>query len=120
MLSAALGTVYDGGRGIISPERMAAVLRVTLGDVARIAQIHRNTLARTPGSAKVQARLGEIVRILADAQDLLDGDLDKAVLWFHHQPLVGFGGETAEELVATGHGDAVLRHLQMLRDGGYA
>lgn len=50
---------------------------------------------------------------------LLGGDAARATAWFLHQPLAGFGGRTAEELVAAGHAPAVLEHLAMLRDGGY-
>ena len=120
MLSAALAKVYDSDLHAISPERVAATLRVQLGEIARIADVHRNTLTRAPGSPKVQARLGETMRILSDATDLLNADLAKAVVWFRHQPLAGFEGQTAEELVAAGHADAVMAHLRMLRDGAYA
>ena len=91
-----------------------------LGDVARLAKVHRNTLARTPNSPIVQERLGQVARIIAAAADLIDGDVGRAVIWFRHQPLAGFGGATAAELMASGHADAVLTHLEMLRDGVYA
>jgi uncharacterized protein (DUF2384 family) len=120
MLTAPLQAVYDPALNGISPERLAAILHVPLAEVARIADVHRNTLARAPGSPKVQARLGEVARILADSTDLLGGDVGKAALWFCHQPLAGFDGQTAEELVTAGHADAVLAHLSMLRDGSYA
>ncbi len=120
MLSMPLAAVYDSDRHCISPEKVAATLRVSLADIARIADVHRNTLARAPTSPKVQARLGEVMRILTEAADLLDGDMGKAVLWFSHQPLAGFDGRTAEELVTEGHAQAVLTHLGMLRDGAYA
>ncbi len=120
MLSMPLEAVYDPSLKCISPEKVAATLHVSLADVARIADVHRNTLARAPASAKVQARLGEVMRILTEAADLLGGDVSKAALWFCHQPLAGFDGQTAEELVAAGHAQAVLTHLGMLREGGYA
>ena len=37
-----------------------------------------------------------------------------------HQPVSGFGGKTALELVRDGQRDAVRGHLQMLRDVAYA
>lgn len=89
-------------------------------DVARLAAVHRNTLTRTPSSSKVQARLGDVMRILSEATELLDGDIGKAVIWFRHQPLAGFEGQKADELAANGHADAVLTHLHMLQQGGYA
>ena len=54
---------------------------------------------------------------MAEAARLLGGDVARAALWFRHQPLSGFGGATAEGLVAAGHAEAVLAHLRKLRDG---
>jgi len=51
---------------------------------------------------------------------MMGDDLAKAAIWFRHQPLSGFDGQTAEELVAAGHAQAVVTHLAMLRDGVYA
>lgn len=120
MLSAPIADAYDPELRGISPERVAAILNLPMADIARLAAVHRNTLARAPSSPKVQNRLGDVMRILADAADLLGDDLDRAIIWFRHQPLAGFDGQTAEELVAQGHADAVLAHLRMLRHGGYA
>jgi uncharacterized protein (DUF2384 family) len=120
ILAPTLNRLYDPGCGAIMPDRLAASLKAQLSDVARIAGVHRNSLASAPTSPKVQARLGEVARILAEAAELLDGDENKAAVWFRHQPLAGFDGETAEDLVAAGHAAAVRAHLRMLRDGAYA
>jgi uncharacterized protein (DUF2384 family) len=64
--------------------------------------------------------LGEVARVLAVATELLGGDVSRAVIWFRFQPLAGFDGKTAVELVEAGHTAAVLEHLEMLRDGVYA
>ena len=119
MLSAYLAEVIDQ-RGLFSPQRISDTLRVPLGQLARIANVHRNTLTRHPELPAVQARLGEVARVVATAAELLGGDTARAIVWFRHQPLAGFDGRTAEELVAAGHTEAVLTHLEMLRDGGYA
>ena len=120
MLSAFLDDVTDRRRGMISPERVGKVLRLSLADVARLAKVHRNTLAQKPDSPVVQERLGEVARIIAAAADLMEGDTGRAIVWFRHQPLAGFDGATAADLTAGGHADAVLAHLEMLRDGVYA
>lgn len=70
--------------------------------------------------ADITDRREEVARIITIASDLLGGDVAKAIAWFRHQPLSGFDGRTAEELVVAGHADAVLAHLETLRDGGYA
>ena len=116
MLSPLLAEVED--HGLLSARRVSERLRVSVAQLARIARLHRNTLAH-PASPLVQSRLGEIVTILAKAAEL-GGDPGKAVIWFRHQPIAAFGNRTAEELVAAGHGEAVLGHLDDLRDGGYA
>ena len=90
-----------------------------LADLARITRLHRNTLAGNPNSPKVQARLGDVARIIALASDLT-GDAGRAVAWFRYQPLAGFDHATAEDLVERGHADAVIKHLEMLADGVYA
>jgi uncharacterized protein (DUF2384 family) len=118
MFNAFLEQVTD--QGLISPQRVGDALRVPLAQVARLANVHRNTLAQNPGAPIVQARLGEVARIIAAATDLIDGDTGRAIVWFRHQPLAGFDGRTAEELVVDGHAQAVLAHLEMLRDGAYA
>jgi hypothetical protein len=120
MLAAFLDDVTDRRRGTISPERVGKALHISLAEVARLAKVHRNTLAQSPDSRVVQQGLGEVARIVAAAADLLEGDTARAVVWFRHQPLAGFDGATAAELTAAGHGDAVLAHLEMLRDGVYA
>ena len=119
MLTAFLDEVTDPRGGRISPRRMSQALGMPLNELARVVHLHRNTLARTPLSPKVQGRLGEIARIIAFAAELT-GDSGRAVVWFRHQPLAGFDCKTAEQLVEDGQADAVLKHLGMLRDGVYA
>lgn len=120
MLATPLETVYVPQLQAISPDRVASLLHMPLADIARVTDVDRNTLTRAPGSAKVQSRLGLMMRILTEASDLMGGDVAKAAIWFRHQPLSGFDGQTAEDLVATGHADAVVTHLAMLPDSVYA
>ena len=119
-LSTPLETVYDKQLRCIFPDRVAAMPHMPLAEIARIADVHRDTLARAPNSPKVQTRLGEVMRILTEASDMMGDDLAKAAIWFRHQPLSGFDGQTAEEPVAAGHAQAVVTHLAMPRDGVYA
>ncbi len=106
-------------RDFVSPLRMSARLRLPLGELARLAHVHRNTLTRHPDSQAVQQSLQPVVRILTVAEELT-GNADKAILWFRHQPIAGHDGKTALQLVEEGHAQAVLKHLEDLRDGNYA
>jgi uncharacterized protein (DUF2384 family) len=119
MLAPFLAVITEPRRGLISPHRLSEALRMPLADLARVTQLHRNTLTRRPDSPKVQARLGEVARIIALASDLT-GDPGRAVAWFRYQPLAGFDHKTAEGLVARGQAEAVIKHLEMLADGVYA
>jgi hypothetical protein len=117
MLAPLLADLHE--KSFISPQRMGDRLRLPLADLAKLAHVHRNTLARNPDSAVVQKGLEPVVHILAAAEELT-GDADRAIIWFRHQPLAGHGGRTASQLVEQGHADAVIAHLEDLRDGSYA
>lgn len=119
MLSLALEKMTDEREGVLRPERMAALLRMSMSDLASLTGLHRNTLTMRPQAPAVQGKIGMIARILASAAEL-SGSEGKAIVWFRHQPLAGFDGRTAAELVAAGQSNAVLAHLEMLRDGVYA
>jgi uncharacterized protein (DUF2384 family) len=119
MLSPFLEEVTEPRQGSISPQRMSDVLRVPLARLSQITGLHRNRLTRNPGSPEVQQRLGEVAQIITIAAELI-GDEPRAIIWFRHQPLSGFDHKTAEDLVAAGQAKAVLAHLSMLADGGYA
>jgi uncharacterized protein (DUF2384 family) len=119
MLSALLQQISEPG-GTISAIKLGETLHLPIADIARLAHVHRNTISQTPRSPAVQSGLGEVASILTAASDLVGGDIGRAVVWFRHQPLAGFSGRTAAELVTDGHAEAVRRHLEMLRDGGYA
>ncbi len=117
MLTALLSDIRE--RDFVSPQRMSNRLRLSLADLARLVHVHRNTLAKHPASPAVQKNLEPVVRILAAAEELT-GDADRAIVWFRHQPIAGYGGRTASQLVEEGQAEAVLSHLEDLRDGAYA
>lgn len=117
MLASYLDSVRDGD--MIAPHLMAATLRVPMTRLSALAHVNRNTLADRPGSPAVQARLGQIARIITRAADL-SGDVGRAIIWFRHQPMPGFGNRTAEELVADGQADAVIEDLERMAEGVYA
>lgn len=98
---------------------MSQRLRLSLAELAKLAHVHRNTLAQRPDSPLVQKGLEPVVRILTAAEELT-GDADRAIVWFRYQPITGHGGKTALELVEAGAADAVLAHLEDLRNGVYA
>lgn len=119
MLTAFIDSVLVRDTGAIDPDRLSARLRVTVSTLSGMAQVHRNTLQRNPFAPLAQERLGQIVKIIARAGDML-GDEARAIAWFRFQPLAGFDRKTAEDLVSLGEAEAVIKHLDTLEQGGFA
>lgn len=61
----------------------------------------------------------EVNTILALAAKMAGGE-DRAVNWFEHQPIPGWAGKTACDLVREGKADKVLAYLKATRAGVYA
>lgn len=116
MLAAFLDDIREAD--LIAPRRLAERLRLPMSGLARLARVNRNTMAAKPESPAVQAKLGEIARIIARAADL-SGDEGRAIIWFKHQPIPGWG-QTAEDLVEQGYAEAVMEDLERMAAGVYS
>ncbi|NJR80361.1 hypothetical protein [Sphingomonas corticis] len=116
MLAAFLDDIRD--HDMIAPRRMAERLRLPMSRLAKLAHVNRNTMTAKPESPAVQAKLGEIARIIARAAELA-GDEGRAIIWFRHQPIPGWG-KTAEELVEEGYAGAVMEDLERMAAGVYS
>ncbi|MDB5555764.1 MAG: hypothetical protein JWL86_5748 [Rhizobium sp.] len=60
----------------------------------------------------------EVLRILAIATEMT-GDEDSAVIWFKQQPIPGWAGKTAYDLLTEDKPDEVLKYLEAVRSGVY-
>lgn len=103
----------------LSARRVAELLGVTLSELAGLIGVARNTLAAKAGARKVDAALSPVVRILAMAGEMAGGE-HRAAIWFKHQPIPGWAGKTAYDLVQEGKADKVLAYLEAVRSGVYA
>jgi uncharacterized protein (DUF2384 family) len=103
----------------LSARRVAELLGVTLTELAALAGIARNTLTAKSGARKTDQALSPVVRILAMAAEMA-GDDQRAAVWFKHQPIPGWAGRTAYDLVRAGKADKVLAYLEAVRSGVYA
>ena len=110
-----LESLRDTKSSHFSPERMAAALGIRVTTFARMLGIPRTAL-RNPSSKRVQVKLREIIEVISSASVLTD-DVSKAIYWCRNAPIADYGHRTATELVAAGHGDAVLAHLRDLENG---
>ncbi|WP_457578659.1 antitoxin Xre/MbcA/ParS toxin-binding domain-containing protein [Ensifer adhaerens] len=103
----------------LSARLVAERLGVTLAELAKLIGVARNTLTAKSSARKVDAALSSVVRILAMAGEMA-GDDSRAVIWFKHQPIPGWAGKTAYDLVGEGEADKVLAYLEAVRSGVYA
>lgn len=119
-------TIYDttmrglssGPSSEIDPKCLGDAMQMTQGELAAMAGFHRSTLARNPGSRAVQNVLRPIATILSMAADM-SGNLDKAVIWFRHQPEPAFGAKRPIDMVEAGKSQNVIEWLLALEDGAY-
>lgn len=103
----------------LSARRVSEKLGLPLADIAAMIGVARTTLTARSGMRKVDAALSPLVRIIAMAAEMAGGE-DRAAIWFKHQPLPGWGGKTALDLVRDGQGGKVLDYLESVRAGVYS
>jgi hypothetical protein len=103
----------------LSARRLAEALGVTLTELASLAGVARNTLNAKKGGRTVDTALSPIVRILTLASEMA-GDDQRAAIWFKHQPIPGWAGKAAYDLVRERKADKVLAYLEAVRSGVYA
>ena len=101
----------------LSPLKFIELMKIDLGTFARRAHVHRNTVARAPDSAAVQAHIRDNVRVLRAAYDLIGADLQKAIVWFKNEPVREFDYKTPETMVVEGRADDVIKLLEMYEVG---
>lgn len=109
----------EAGQPYLSARRLAEGLGVTLTELAALAGVARNTLTAKSGARKVDQALSPVVRILAMAAEMA-GDEGRAAIWFKHQPIPGWAGKTAYDLVREHKADKVIAYLEAIRAGVYA
>ncbi len=107
--------------GLFAPARIAAELRTTKDEVARTVGLGRDALMRADRvqSPKTQKRLREMVEILNRVEPRFGSSL-MAYAWYRSEPLAGFGGLTAMQLVRDGHAAEVMDYIDAVDAGVYA
>ncbi len=109
----------ETGQPYLSARRVSEKLGLPLTELAAMIGVARTTLTAKSGLRKVDTALSPLVRIIAMAAEMA-GDEGRAAIWFKHQPLPGWGGKTALDLVRDGKSDRVLDYLESVRAGVYS
>jgi hypothetical protein len=107
--------------GIFAPRKIAQVFRTTSEEVARTAGLGKDAVQRQDRmrSDKTQRRLRELVEIVNKVEPRFGSAL-VAYAWYRSEPLPGFSGQTAMQLVRNGRADEVLDYVDAVDAGVHA
>lgn len=107
--------------GLFSPRKLAATLRTTSAEIARTAGLGRDAIQRKDRvrSDKTQRRLREMAEIINKVEPRFGSAL-MAYAWYRSEPLPGFSGLTAMQLVRDGRADDVLDYIDAVDAGVHA
>ena len=114
-----LAQYADGG--LFAPRKIAEVLRTTSEDIARAAGLGRDAVQRKDRmrSDRTQRRLREMIEVLNKVEPRFGSAL-MAYAWYRSEPLPGFSGLTAMQLVRDGRADEVLDYIDAVDAGVHA
>jgi hypothetical protein len=107
--------------GFFAPQKIAKELRTTSEDVAHSAGLGRDAVQRKERvrSDRTQRRLREMVEVLNKVAPRF-GSMLMAYAWYRSEPLPGFSGQTAMQLVLSGRADDVLEYIDAVDAGVHA
>ncbi|MEC5292957.1 hypothetical protein VSX64_20685 [Aurantimonas sp. C2-6-R+9] len=116
-----MGLVQYSDNGFFAPRKIADAFRTTSEEVARTAGLGKDAVQRKERirSAKTQRRLREMVEIVNKVEPRFDSAL-MAYAWYRSEPLSGFSGQTAMQLVRNGRSDEVLDYIDAVDAGVHA
>ena len=98
--------------GVFAPKKIAATLRTTSEEVARTVGLGKDAVQRKDRvrSDRTQRRLREMIEILNKVEPRFGSSL-VAYAWYRSEPLAGFSGQTAMQLVRDGRAADVLDYV---------
>ncbi len=107
--------------GQFEPRKIAAALRTSAEEVAMTVGLGKDALQRRTriNSDKTQRRLRELVEILNKVEPRFGSEL-MAYAWYRSEPLPGFDGRTAMQLVQEGKAQQVLEYIDAVDAGVFA
>ena len=107
--------------GLVEPDQLAGVLRVTKGELATASGLSRDAVSKTLRlrAPATQARLREVAEIINRILPWC-GSVPQAFAWYRSQPIPAFGDQTAEDLIRAGRAEHLRSYLTGIAVGGYA
>jgi hypothetical protein len=116
-----MGLLDYADHGLFVPSKIAAAFRTTSEEVARSAGLGRDAVQRKERlrSDKTQRRLREMIEVITKTSARFGSPLI-AYAWYRSEPLPGFSGQTAMQLVQDGRASEVLEYIDAVDAGVYA
>ncbi|WFP65784.1 MULTISPECIES: antitoxin Xre/MbcA/ParS toxin-binding domain-containing protein [unclassified Mesorhizobium] len=116
-----MGLAQYADDGLFAPKKIAEAFRTTSEEIARTAGLGKDAVQRRERvrSDKTQRRLREMVEIVNKVEPRFGSAL-MAYAWYRSEPLPGFSGQTAMQLVREGRANEVLDFIDAVDAGIYA
>ncbi len=116
-----MGLVQYSDNGFFAPRKIADAFRTTSEEVAHTAGLGKDAVQRKDRvrSDKTQRRLREMVEVINKVEPRFGSTLI-AYAWYRSEPLPGFSGQTAMQLVRSGRGEEVLEYVDAVDAGVHA
>lgn len=116
-----MGLAQYSDDGLFAPRKIAVAFRTTSEEIARTAGLGKDAVQRKDRvrSDRTQRRLREMVEVVNKVEPRFGSAL-MAYAWYRSEPLPGFSGRTAMQLVREGRADDVLEFIDAVDAGVYA
>jgi antitoxin Xre/MbcA/ParS-like protein len=116
-----MGLIQYSDNGFFAPRKIADAFRTTSEEVARTAGLGKDAVQRKERvrSDKTQRRLREMVEVINKVEPRFGSTL-MAYAWYRSEPLPGFSGQTAMQLVRSGRAEEVLDYVDAIDSGVHA
>jgi hypothetical protein len=118
MKGSTMGLAQYSDNGVFAPRKIAEALRTTSDEIARTIGLGKDAIQRKGRlrSDKTQRRLREMIEIINKVEPRFGSGLI-AYAWYRSEPLAGFSGQTAMQLVRSGRTDEVLEYIDAVDAG---
>lgn len=116
-----MGLAQYADDGLFAPRKIAAAFRTTSEEIARTAGLGKDAIQRKDRirSDRTQRRLREMIEIVNKVEPRFGSAL-MAYAWYRSEPLPGFSGQTAMQLVQDGRAGDVLDYIDAVDAGVHA
>ena len=108
-------------RGQFDPKMIALILRTTIDELADTLGLEKDDLQfkHRIASDQTQRRLRQFVEVLNTVEQRFRSKL-MAYAWYRSEPLAGFGGQTAMQLVCKDRSEDILNFVDAIDCGLHA